>query len=141
MKNFHLSDVLTVTTGRLVSSRHMEGVYEILNFLTGDNLYTHQLPRAMDEAKPWLRVQFPQLMMDNHEILALLNGLDDEIANKEGDRGSIIADWVKKVSTRTNVPMTVPVYEMGADMHTHIDPIEEAAAMFGDDRVVRVDGA
>lgn len=39
MKAFHIGDVLTVTTGRLVSPRHMYGVYEILNFLTGDRLH------------------------------------------------------------------------------------------------------
>jgi hypothetical protein len=32
----------------------------------------------------------------------------------------------------------LPVYEMGADMHTHIDPVEEARAMVGDDRVLVV---
>jgi hypothetical protein len=60
-KKFHLGDVLSVTTGRLVSPRHMDGVYDILNFMTGDNLFTHQLPRASDECKPHLLAQFPQL--------------------------------------------------------------------------------
>ena len=32
----------------------------------------------------------------------------------------------------------LPVYEMGTDMHTHIDPIEEAEAMVGKDRVIVV---
>ena len=60
-KKFHLGDVLSITTGRLVSPRHMDGVYDILNFMTGDNLFTHQLPRASDECKPHLLAQFPQL--------------------------------------------------------------------------------
>lgn len=45
-KRFHLGDVLSITTGHLLSPRHMEGVYEILNHMTGDQLFTHQLPRA-----------------------------------------------------------------------------------------------
>lgn len=64
MKNFHVSDLLSVTTGRMVSSRHMTGIYQILNFLTGDDLYTHQIPRAMRECRPWLQSQFPELMHD-----------------------------------------------------------------------------
>jgi len=32
---FHISDVLSITTGRLVSSRKMEGIYKILNHMTG----------------------------------------------------------------------------------------------------------
>lgn len=31
-RNFHLGDILSITTGRLVSRRHMEGVYDLLNF-------------------------------------------------------------------------------------------------------------
>src|SRR3990170_796891 len=60
-KLFHLGDILSITTGRLVSKRHIEGVYDILNFMTRDNLYTHQLPRASRECAPVLLVQHPQL--------------------------------------------------------------------------------
>jgi hypothetical protein len=58
---FHLGDVLTITTGALVSPRHMDGVYDILNWMTGDNLFTHQLPRAMDECQGPLLAQHPDL--------------------------------------------------------------------------------
>lgn len=60
-KDFHLGDVLSITTGVLVSFRSMEGIYDILNFMTGDDLFTHQLPRATDECKPHLLEQFPEL--------------------------------------------------------------------------------
>jgi hypothetical protein len=36
-------------------------VYRICNFLTGDELYTHQLPRAREILKPWIFEQLPQL--------------------------------------------------------------------------------
>lgn len=61
MKEFHISDVLTIITGKLVSTRHMEGVYDTLNYMTNDNLFTHQLPRAMEECRPYLLKQFPFL--------------------------------------------------------------------------------
>jgi hypothetical protein len=60
-RHFHISDIITITDGRLVSTRHMDGVYDILNFMTGDNLFTHQLPRAADACKPALLAQHPQL--------------------------------------------------------------------------------
>jgi hypothetical protein len=65
VKLYHISDVLTVTTGRLVSNRHIDSVYDILNFLTGDELFTHQLPRASRECEPWLKAQYPQLFESN----------------------------------------------------------------------------
>ena len=40
-----------------------------------------------------------------------------------------------KSSARKSLWVQVP---LGADMHTHIDPIEEARAMVGDDRVLMV---
>jgi hypothetical protein len=58
---FHLGDVLTITTGALVSPRHIDGVYDILNWMTGDSLFTHQLPRAMDECQGPLLAQHPDL--------------------------------------------------------------------------------
>lgn len=60
-KLFSLGCVLTIITGRLLSPRHIAGVYDILNFMTGDTLFTHQLLRAIDECKPYLLEQFPQL--------------------------------------------------------------------------------
>lgn len=58
---FDISDVLSVTTGRMVSIRHMDGVYDILSFLMGATIYTHQVPRAMDQCAPLVLAQYPQL--------------------------------------------------------------------------------
>lgn len=60
VRAFDLGDVLTVTTGRLVS-RHMDAIYDLLDFVTGDNLFTHQLPRAMEECRGPLLAQHPAL--------------------------------------------------------------------------------
>jgi hypothetical protein len=138
LKLFHISDILSVTTGLLVSSRHMEGIYDILNFLTGDNLFTHQLPRAMDECKPWLRTQFPELMSDHPVMIGLLAALRMDMKER-GQTTEVIVAWVNRVREGMGLPEMIPLYEMGADMHTHIDPIEEAEAMFGKDRVIPVE--
>lgn len=141
MKNFHISDVLSITTRRLVSSRHMDGVYDILNFLTGDNLYTHQLPRAVRECEPWLRSQFPQLFPDAPVLAELNRNLDNVIAAAGGNQkfaSRAIEGWVATVRERLGLPEMLPVYEMGKEMHTHIDPLEEANAMFGEKRVIGI---
>jgi len=141
MKLFHISDLLSVTTGRLVSSRHMDGIYEILNFLTGDNLFTHQLPRAMDECKPWLRSTFPTLMEDSPGMPERLADMDLRIKAVPQDREHIaivIRDWVQDLRIALKLPEMLPVYELGADMHTHIDPLEEARSMFGNEKVIAV---
>lgn len=58
-KTFDLADILSVTTGVLLSP--VGGVYSILNWMTGDDLMTHQLPLAADAMTPELLLQHPWL--------------------------------------------------------------------------------
>jgi len=140
MKTFHISDILSITTGGLVSDRHMDGVYDILNFLTGDELLTHQLPRAMRECEPWLRTQFPAFFPDNAVMKVLLSGLAvslELVESKEG-REATCAHFVTSARIALRVPEHLPVYEMPEGEHTHIDALEEAGAIKGDDKVIMV---
>ena len=119
----------------------MQGVYEILNFLTGDDLYTHQIPRAMRECRPWLASQFPQLMDDAPGMPDRLADMDRRIETVSQDRASIakvIEQWVETLRVTMGLPEMLPVYELGADMHTRVDPIEEARTMIGEGNVVVV---
>jgi hypothetical protein len=59
MKRFALGTVLSVTTGRLLCP--VDDLYQILNYMTGDSLFTHQLPRAYEVCVRPLLAQFPQL--------------------------------------------------------------------------------
>jgi hypothetical protein len=58
-KSFLLGDILTVSTGVLVTS--MDGVYYILNHMTQDNLFTHQLLIASPIMRDELHRQLPFL--------------------------------------------------------------------------------
>jgi hypothetical protein len=123
MRSFHISDVLSVTTERLVSSRHMDGVYELLNFLTGDDVLTHDVPGAMKECEPCLRSQFPALFPDSAVMKACLKDLDKSL-KADGDdkaaRAKTITAWVQSVRLKMNLPEMLPVYEMGVEKrHSH----------------------
>lgn len=59
-KSFSLGSVLTVTTGAVLTD-DIGDLYKILNYMTGDNLFTHQLIRAGDVCKEPLLAQHPQL--------------------------------------------------------------------------------
>lgn len=113
---FDMADVLTITTGRLLSPRHMDGVYDILNHMTGDNLFTHQLPRACDYCKEPLLRQHPDL----HGIkVPAISGREDAelfIAQMKTLHGEV--RWVVPVS--------------GWDQQ---NPIEELCDMVGPEKV------
>ncbi len=118
MQQFHIGDVLTVTTGKLVSPRGIDGAYSILGYMTGDKLYTHQLGRAMDECKPYLLQQHPQL------------GTIDASAVSAGTWSSWLQDQVAKFGE------TLPVLAMPESAHKLIEPLDELKEMVGSRAIV-----
>jgi hypothetical protein len=116
-RNFHLGDILSITTKKLVSPRHIDGVYDILDFMTGDNLMTHQLPRAGEEMTPVLLRQHPQL-----------RDVDASSVN-----GATWKDWMDaQIATFGETLPVSPAHQF----HEVRDPIEEAEQRFGRDRAV-----
>jgi len=45
------------TTGRVLSRQGMSGIYELLDFMTTDSLYSHHSGRARQECLPYLAAQ------------------------------------------------------------------------------------
>jgi len=120
-KDFHLGDILSVTTGHLVSPRHMEGVYDILNWMTGEILYTHQLPRVAREAGPVLLVAHPKLASISVPEFAK----PDEVLEWLADQVAIYGE-------------ALPVPQLTEDQHESIDPISELAEKVHPDKIVVV---
>ena len=121
MRDFHLGDILSITTGRLVSPSHMDGVYEILNYVLHDDLFTHLLPRAAEQAKPVLLAQHPQLaaiVAPKLDADTWRAWLDSQVA-PQGE--------------------TLPVEPIAASQRVMRDPIGELVEMVGADRVVLVE--
>ncbi len=120
MRQFHLGDVLSITTGRLVSLRHMQGVHEILDYMTGDTLFSHQLPRAERACQPALQAQHPQL-----------KDVDVSGVNKNNWRS-----WLdEQVSLYSE---ELPVHPL--KLWNHVNPITELVDMVGKDKIIVVEG-
>ena len=118
-KSFHLGDILSVTTGRLLSTDGIGGVYRILNHMTGDNLFTHQLPRAAQECAPALLEQFPALK--EVELLPVMDG-------------TTIPAWLEAQAQKYGAWFDVKPLATFA----HQDPVQELVDMVGAERVIQV---
>jgi hypothetical protein len=59
-KLFDLGSILSVTTG-IMLVEDIGKLYKILNYMTGENLFTHQLLRASKSCAESLLTQFPKL--------------------------------------------------------------------------------
>lgn len=97
-REFPLADALSVTTEKLLSRRHMDGIYEILSYMTGQSLFTHQLGDACDKAKPALISQHPQLAelqppdgLDRADLMAWL--VEAERVHGETIKVTPLSDW------------------------------------------------
>jgi hypothetical protein len=122
-RDFHLGDILSVTTGLLVSSRHIDGVYDILNWMTGDSLFTHQLPRAGEECKGPLLAQHPDLAGVQ---------VPDAFTGKEH-----VLAWLAEQVERYGE--TRPVTPLAEADHTRINPLDELRMIRPDMPVIAVD--
>ncbi len=110
-KSFDLGSVLTVTTGRLFTE--MEKVYDILNYLSNDSIYTHQIPRVMEAAQPYVLTQYPQL-----------EGVGKDVVINSWKDAKAFLDSQKEVFGDSFALSPMP-----KEMCEHIDSIEEAIEM------------
>jgi hypothetical protein len=121
-KTFPLGTVLSISTGRLLAPNGISGVYEILNHMTGDSIYTHQIPRVCQECKPYLLKQFPQLAE-----------IDVEAVTQEN-----WASFMNDLSQR--YPAEYTVQALPAGEHYEIDPVSELAEMVHPSKIIVVRG-
>lgn len=120
-RNFHLGDILSITTRRLVSPRHMGGIYDILNYMSGDELFTHQLPRVMMEARPVLLAAHPQLSSVDEDAEITAENVEAWLAAQIALFGE-----------------TLPVPKLNQDQHERIDPMSELAEKIHPSRIITV---
>jgi len=124
-RDFHIGDILSITTGRLVSPRHIEGVYDILDFMTGDELSTIALPRAARECAPSLLEQHPDLA--EIEVPRDLSGMDQ------------VRSWLGTLVTKYGESR--PVTPLTSGGHEFKHPLQELADMgYADKTIVVVTG-
>jgi hypothetical protein len=119
-KEFATADVLSTITGRLMGK--IGGVYEVLNWMTGEDVYTHQLPRISREAQPVLVAAHPLLQqaVDEAEQVTQAN----------------YKEWLQRWEDRYGSVIAVPKFS--SDTHERIDPLSEAAEMIHPDKIIAV---
>ena len=118
-KAFPTADVLSAAGGVLVSKRGIYAVYEVLNWMTGESVFTHQIPRIRREARPVVAALSPQISA----------ALDDmgEITRKNW------AHWLRKWEKVIGEEIAVP--RMTPNQHESIDPLSELVERVSPDRI------
>ncbi|AXQ68890.1 hypothetical protein HOU00_gp235 [Caulobacter phage CcrPW] len=112
-KAFPTLDVLGATSGFLLAE--MGGIYQVLNFMTNSDLFTHQIPRAIGPAAFALIKHNPAMVPILQEIKNA--NVEQRLAGRDG--------WLTKLGATIEVPRIAEGdYEV-------MDPIAEFIAMRG----------
>ena len=105
-----------LTTETDVAMKYIEDG-KVLNYLTGDSVYTHQIPRVMPIAKSYILSLYPEL-----------TGVGDTVEINSFDDAKAFISEQKKVFGNK-----LPLSPMGkTDGYSHVDPIEEAVDMISE---------
>lgn len=113
---------MSTVTGILVSENGIGCVYEVLNWMTGESVFTHQISRISREAVPVILALYPDMQIAIDEA---------EQVNSENWR-----DWLATWKGRYGDEIAVPV--MNIAEHERIDPVSELAEMVPPDRVITI---
>jgi hypothetical protein len=132
-KLFPLRTVLTVTTGRLLTKPDKDGngigaLYEILEWMTGEAPYTHQLGRFTEECRPVLVDIFPELRMAGvygEKVPDL-----DQYLEEHGKDG--VEKWVAMIQKEfPEIQSEYPIPKINPTSHVSVNPILELVNMMG----------
>lgn len=128
---FHIGDILTVTTDFIVSPRGMKGATDVLNYMTNDALFHHQLSRAVEECKPELLRQHPQL---NSVVVP-----EDFDEWESWEKWLVKSkEWLEKIVAKFGERL--PVKPLPSNAHIYKNPIEELCDIVGPEKVVVFNG-
>lgn len=119
-KTFPLADVLGTITGRLLGK--IDGIYQVSEFMSGEPVWTHQLPRVGMEIRPVVLRQHPQLA----PVITEAEAVTPDNWQK------MLAGWTDRFGA------TIALAPMTDDDHEQIDPQSELTEMVHPDRIITV---
>lgn len=119
-KAFATEDVLGTITGVLLGD--IGRIYEVLNWMTGESVYTHQLPRIGREAQPVVLAAHPELQ----------SALDERDQVNPSNWEEWRDRWIERFGKTIDVP------KFAADEHERKGPITELSEMIPPEKIVAV---
>lgn len=135
IRKFHIGDLLSITSGRLVAPYGMGAIHRLLVHMTGDELDRHQIPRAARECKSWLLRWFP--FLGRPEVIEECDRLGDTVKDMEpGLAARYVEVWLE-LTARFHGEW-FDVGQIPRDDHEAIEAVTGAVQMCGPDGVAPI---
>jgi hypothetical protein len=116
---FALGAILSIVGDKLMCD--ITAIYQILDYMTNDKLFTHQLPRASRECRPYLLRQFP--FLEDY-----IDNIQPKITTE--NYGEILFECQEKWGKELEVE-PIP-----RDDHSYRHPLDELKSMVGKDKII-----
>lgn len=121
--------MLTCVTGRLLCP--IEEVYQILSHVLGYEVYTHQIPSALAESRPWILQHYPALATIS------CDPLDAFLGYYGSDVG--VQKFLAQMHAAQGSPASYALVPIPREANWHPpDPVQDLVGMIGEDRVIAV---
>lgn len=117
---FAIETILSISHSKLLTE--IGNVYEILNYMLDDNLFTHQLPRASRFCEKFIRAQYPQL--DDWDFF------NEQVSTEN------YKEYIEKAKAIFGNELEIE--KVPAGTWTFKDPISEAEEHFSKDSIITI---
>lgn len=103
---FHISTILSVTTGMVVTSNLRE-LYDLLEYLTGGSVEITNVYDLLEEARYYLSAQYSELSLSNEDLVETISILRDMLESMPAHtnpevRDNFIAGFVEGIRKNAN---------------------------------------
>ena len=115
----HIGDILSITSGRLVSREGFSSFHRALTYMAGEDVYVHQVAHVMAEARPVLLERYPLLA--------------DVVPPDDIDE-TTVGEWLNEQSRLYGEFLELP--RMSCGQHKSMNAVSEALEQKNDDAVV-----
>lgn len=120
-REFGIGAVLSLVGGRNVAEGGFGDVAELLEYLAGGPVWTHQFPRVSEEVKPALLAQLPHLVGD----LELIEKEGRAIADGERTLEDVLIVWRERYGAK------IALSPAAAGTVKQVNPFTELTEMMG----------
>lgn len=118
---FDIGTILSISHSRLLTN--IGNVYEILNYMLDDNLFTHQLPRAGRFCQKFVIAEHPQLEE--------WNDFNEQITTENWKQ------YLEKAEAMFGKELEISKVPSG--VWTYKEPVEELSEMVDKEKIIVVD--
>ncbi len=136
---FHVGQVMSVVYMTILNPEELDGIVEVLNFMTKDNIHRHQIPRALTECMPHLLVQFP--VLGSPRVNYAVDEFKEMLKTPNGQSRprSLVIGWLSKLTSGqygVKVDEFLEVEALPEHVHEFIDPHSELAQKIHSNRII-----